>query len=88
MEYIEKIEFSCKLDNTDYFKNEEYEDYCIKDLELYPKIKEFYTKLNLLGFGYHMEYEDNRHKEYITFKKLINYYIKTSFLYRNKVQIK
>lgn len=74
--YIENIEFNCKNNGENYFEDEEYEKFCILDINLYLKIKEFYNRLNQLGFNYVMEYEDNGKKDYISFKKLINYYNK------------
>ena len=74
--FIESIEFDSKNNNEDYFENEEYEKYCIEDINLYTAIKDFYYKLNQLGFDYKMEYQDNGKNDYVSFKKLIKYYVK------------
>ncbi len=74
--FIENIEFNSKKNGEDYYENEEYEKCCIDDINLYTSIKEFYYKLNQLGFNYKLEYQDNGKSDYASFKKLIKYYVK------------
>lgn len=83
---IENIEFDSKNSGKDYYENEEYEKYCIDDINLYTSIKEFYYKLNQLGFNYKIEYQDNGKNDYVSFKKLIKYYVKRKE-YRNAIDI-
>lgn len=73
---IEHIEFDYKIREEEIINNKEYETNLLSDIKLYDKIKEFYDKLNKLGFEYKYQYEDNRRTEYTSFKKLINYYSK------------
>lgn len=73
---IEHIEFEYKTKKEEIINNKEYETNLLSDINLYDKIKEFYEKINKLGFENKYQYEDNGKNEYTSFKKLINYYSK------------
>lgn len=83
---IEHIEFDYKIKEEEIIDNKDYETNLLSDINLYDKIKEFYDKVNKLGFEYKYQYEDNGRNEYTSFKKLINYYSKNK-QYDNAIKL-
>lgn len=77
LENIDMCEYKMKntTENIDEIK-EEYNTSCLSDINIYPKIMEYYNELNSLGFEYKTEYQDNSSKEYPIFRKLISFYEK------------
>ena len=77
LESIDMCEYKMKnsAENIDEIK-EEYNTSCLSDINIYPKIIEYYNELNTLGFEYKSEYQDNSSKEYPVFRKLISFYEK------------
>lgn len=77
LESIDMCEYKMKncAENIDEIK-EEYNTSCLSDINIYPKIMEYYNELNSLGFGYRIEYQDNSSKDYPVFRKLISFYEK------------
>lgn len=77
LESIDMCEYKMKnsTENIDEIK-EEYNTSCLSDINIYPKIMEYYNELNSLGFEYKTEYQDNSSKDYPVFRKLISFYEK------------
>lgn len=83
---IEHIEFEYKMREEEIIDDKEYETNLLNDINLYDKIKDFYDKVNKLGYEYKYEYKDNGRNEYTSFKKLIKYYSKNE-QYNNAIEI-
>lgn len=77
LESIDMCEYKMKTssDCLDQIK-EEYNTSCLSDINIYPKIMEYYKELNSLGFGYKINYQDKSSKDYPIFRKLISFYEK------------
>ncbi|MBR2708209.1 MAG: hypothetical protein IKE90_02100 [Bacilli bacterium] len=78
-EFLEKIDYyeaRIKENSDDADSKEQFNTYCLSDINLYPKILNYYKEYNTIGFANRMEYSDNRNSDYPIFKKLILFYEK------------
>ncbi len=78
-EFLEKIDYyeaRIKENPDDVDNKEQYNTYCLSDINLYPKILNYYKEYNTLGFADRMVYSDNRNSDYPIFRKLISFYEK------------
>ena len=78
-EFLEEVDYyEARLkenpDNNDY--KEKYNTYCLSDINLFPKIMDYYKEFNTLGFDVKYEYADNKNNDYPIFRKLIVFYEK------------
>ena len=78
-EFLENIDF-CENNlkqGIDVDENKkDFVTYCLSDINLYPKIQNYYIELNKIGFAGNYEYSDKRVTGYPIFKKLISFYEK------------
>jgi hypothetical protein len=78
-EFLENIDF-CEYNlkqGIDVEENKkDFVTYCLSDINIYPKINNYYIELNKIGFEGKYEYSDKRVKSYPIFKKLISFYEK------------
>ena len=78
-EFLEKIDFyeaKIKENPEDVESKDEYNTYCLSDINLLPKIFSYYKEFNTLGFKDKMQYADNYNSDYPIFRKLISFYEK------------
>lgn len=78
-ELLEKIDYyeaRIKENDEDEESKEQYNICCLSDINIYPKLLDYYREYNTLGFQDVTEYSDNRNPNYPIFKKLITFYEK------------
>lgn len=77
--FLEEIDY-CEArlkDGVEVSENKEkFNTYCLSDINLFPKIMNYYKEFNTLGFEQKYEYADNKNSDYPIFRKLIIFYEK------------